>query len=399
MEEKERVAVATPTIDTAKVQKICETGKELGENLLGGIGRLMDEVRNMPKGEEIPTNEANEHETVAVPFFCVQSANACMKEASMTEPPKPIWLSLWYQGEICCLFANSGAGKSIYAVQLGAEIAKTRTVLYFDFELSQQQFLHRYSSDEWNAHTFPSTFFRVAINKDYIASNPFPDIIGEVERTALQTGAEVLILDNLTWVATATERAEDAGKLMQQFLRLKNVYGWSILVLAHTPKRDKQQPITENDMAGSKVLFNFVDSAFAIGESQRGDEYRYIKQIKTRMDAKGYGANNVILTKIVKENGFTYHQTIGYSTEEIELGTRKRASDTSTEMQQTLRRVMGEKTMRYTDLVAAVQSAARKNDGQNISERWAKEYVKTALKLGYIHQDSGKKYHLGEVVQ
>lgn len=48
---------------------------------------------------------------------------------------------------------------------------------------------------------------------------------------------------------------------------LKKRYGLSILVLAHTPKRSMECPITSNDLAGSKRLYNFFDSVFAIGKS------------------------------------------------------------------------------------------------------------------------------------
>ena len=51
----------------------------------------------------------------------------------------------------------------------------------------------------------------------------------------------------------------------------------SMLVIGHTPKRDKTLPITDNDLAGSKMLSNLADSSFTIGDSARDAKLRYIK--------------------------------------------------------------------------------------------------------------------------
>ena len=55
---------------------------------------------------------------------------------------------------------------------------------------------------------------------------------------------------------------------------LKSKYGLSILVLAHTPKRDSGKPLGRNDLQGSKMIINFCDSAFAIGESAKNIGWR-----------------------------------------------------------------------------------------------------------------------------
>ena len=102
-------------------------------------------------------------------------------------------------------------------------------------------------------------------------------------------------------------------------MRLKKKHGWSILVLAHTPKRSMASPITQNDLAGSKKLFNFFDSVFAIGLSAKDTNLRYIKQLKVRAGAFEYDKDNVIVAEIVKENAFLHFNNIGYATEKEHL--------------------------------------------------------------------------------
>lgn len=388
MIQKERAAEAAPisevqTKTTANIRNSSQNSKDMQENLSHGIDKMM--------------RECDELSLQNIPFFIVRSANDLLTESMSKESPKALWLSFWYEGQICCLFANSGNGKSIYAVQIAASIALTRKVLYFDFELSEAQFTERYSGD-WEHYKFPDNFFRVEINADYLATKGMADVINEIEDTTLAADCDTIIIDNITWIATSTEKAEDAGRLMQRLMALKKIYGWSILLLAHTPKRDKQMPITENDLAGSKVLYNFIDSAFSIGQSQRGDDYRYIIEIKTRRK-KIYGKSNVIVTQIVKENNFTYQKSIGYSTEETELGTRKSSQQNSDEKRAVLRSIMGNGEWRYTDLVSEITSRVNKSNGESLGERSAKDYIKSALNDGILTKNLDGKYRFSELVQ
>ena len=93
------------------------------------------------------------------------------------------------------------------------------------------------------------------------------DYLHDSIATAIQnTGARVLIIDNITYLRQETERAKDALPLMKHLKALKLEYNLSILALAHTPKRDQSKPLTLNDLQGSKMLMNFSDSSFCIGE-------------------------------------------------------------------------------------------------------------------------------------
>ena len=89
-------------------------------------------------------------------------------------------------------------------------------------------------------------------------------------RCITETGARILIIDNLTYLKAENEKAKDALPLMKHLKALKSKYSLSILAtLAHTPKRDMSKPLSPNDLQGSKMLMNFCDSSFAIGKSFR----------------------------------------------------------------------------------------------------------------------------------
>ena len=106
---------------------------------------------------------------------------------------------------------------------------------------------------------------------------------------------------------------------MKRLMQLKRDNGWSILVIAHTPKRSLGTPITQNDLAGSKLLFNFFDSVFAIGKSANGRSRRYVKQLKARNCEMTYGADNVLCCHIEKEGPRLYFSVDGTGPESAHL--------------------------------------------------------------------------------
>jgi hypothetical protein len=110
-----------------------------------------------------------------------------------------------------------------------------------------------------------------------------------------------------------------ALQLMKTLKALKIKHKLSMLVLAHTPKRNPCRPIDVNDMQGSKMLINFADSAFALGQSHAQPGLRYLKQIKQRNSDAQYGAEHVALFRIVKTQSFLGFQFEGYDHEQLHL--------------------------------------------------------------------------------
>ncbi|TSJ44523.1 AAA family ATPase [Mucilaginibacter corticis] len=233
----------------------------------------------------------------------------------------------WYQGELCIMFADTNVGKSILAVQIGDSLSRgipipgiggdrpAEKVLYFDFELSAAQFKKRYSSDLQGNYRFGPGFTRLVFNPDADGARKFATyadyLNNAIENVLITSGARILIIDNITCLRSSTEAAASAVALMSKLQAIKSQYGLSILVLAHTPKRNPARPISRNDLQGSKMLINFTDSAFAIGESQTDKGLRYLKQIKQRSGTQVHGADNVCLCRMIKPNNFLHFDICG----------------------------------------------------------------------------------------
>lgn len=276
-------------------------------------------------------------ENGAPALFKVQSVNQWNKEAAARPQAARFVGDLFREGELCICFGDTGTGKSIISVQVGEMIARgweinnefpndanPQTVLYFDFELSDKQFQTRYTDNTTGQlYTFSDNFLRAEINADSLTD--ISEAINEsylykqFEEAIISTGAKVIIVDNITYLKHETERSKNALPLMKMLKMLKSKHGLSIVAIAHTPKRDMSKPITRNDLGGSKMLINFADSSFCIGESTTDPAIRYIKQIKARDNEIVYHADNVAVFQVQKPDCFLHFDYMGTGRESEHL--------------------------------------------------------------------------------
>lgn len=254
---------------------------------------------------------------VTAGFFRVRSTNRCIEDARQMKTPQKLFLSLVFEKELTILCADTGIGKSIFAVQIAEEIARSgHKVLYLDLELSDKQFEGRYSENYTNHYKFSDNLIRVDFDPD---NYTIPDgytyddyFIKSLEEAIQEAGADVVVIDNMTALSFAdTDGAKNAKPLMDRLNRLKKERNLTMLVLEHTRKTEAGRPISLNDLQGSKMKANFADAVFMIGRSTRDKNLRYVKQVKCRSAEQEYDANNVLLYEVCKKNGnflsFEFH--------------------------------------------------------------------------------------------
>jgi RecA-family ATPase len=270
-------------------------------------------------------------------LFICRSANQWLAAAKLRPVPNMLFDSFWFESELCILFADTNLGKSALAVQIADSIssgtsirgfnltAHQQKVLYLDFELSDKMFENRYSENYCNHYKFNDNFYRIEINPeaDYTETQHimFEDYLyHSIEMLVVETQAKVIIIDNITFLKSETEKARYALPLMKDLQKLKKQYNLSILILAHTPKRDLYKPITRNDLQGSKMLINFCDSAFTIGESTKDKSLRYLKMIKVRNCEAEYDSENIMVCALKKiADNFLGFEFTGYGKEREHL--------------------------------------------------------------------------------
>lgn len=267
-------------------------------------------------------------------MFTLEKGSRWMELARREPEAQTLFGELWHQGELCMLFADTNVGKSVLAVQIGESIARGQgiapftcqappaPVVYIDFELTRSQFGLRYSN-HGRDHQFSDNFYRAEYN---LAAEAPPDLdendllIAAIDYKIRMVNTTVLIIDNITCLRGGTETSAVALSLMKSLKALKTDLKLSILVLAHTPKRrNPNQPLSANDLHGSKLLINLADSAFALGTSTARPGLCYLKQIKQRNTRQRYGAANVCLCRMQKPDAFLHFTFEGYSAESTQL--------------------------------------------------------------------------------
>jgi KaiC/GvpD/RAD55 family RecA-like ATPase len=266
--------------------------------------------------------------------FDVKSLDDWITEAEERPDPSPLFGDFWLERELSIMFADTGKGKSILALQIADSLARgvpvapfeldlpPQKVLYFDFEMSGKQIQKRYRGRETgiDRYRFNPNIIRAQISSgtDYPAvyENFSHFVHDSFEELLRDVRPDVVIVDNITFLNNSSNTSSArAIRLISELQRFKNEYETSMLILAHTPKRRPSHALTVNDLQGSKMLSNFADNIFAIGESSRGNNIRYLKHIKPRGSEMTYDASNVCVFKIEKRDNFLGFNFTGYSTE------------------------------------------------------------------------------------
>jgi len=256
---------------------------------------------------------------VAGRAFNVRSANEVLEDASGQEIPNMLFGEFIFEGELTALYAPTNRGKSFLALHIAHLIASGKSlygleneaepqkVVFFDLELSDLQFQARYSEEYKDAKgkrayrnqfNFHSNLY---ISK-FAASAPPRGVdqvdwyFGQIKETAEECEAKIIFLDNISWLSNkGLEKMEDAKRIVERLLHLVRQEGYTIIILAHTPKISDNTPITMKDLAGSAGLGNFCDAAFIINESwSQGKPCKYLKQNKCRSAIKVYDETNVL---------------------------------------------------------------------------------------------------------
>ena len=317
MEEETRAAIATQENQNKDSQNL--ENKQVNSQEIDPIQAITDAV------------EKPQHKGLLTYERASESVDIALEEPD----PEDLYYGLICQGEATAFYGESGSGKTIFAVQMAIKMAQRRKVLYADFELSRKQFQKRYAKRTTDPETgkevitrypFPPNLFRCFFNNDDDTdedSYTEDSILAAIEQTALECKAEVVFIDNLTYLCAAAEDTKEAAKLMKKLVRLKRKYGWTLIVLTHSPKRDNSLPLTQDSMSGSKKLANLFDAVIALGKSAKDSGIRYIKQCKVRSSAEVYTADNVAVYSIVDENSFLHFKFLSTGVEADYLKTRQ----------------------------------------------------------------------------
>ena len=311
--------------------------------------------------EELRRDEAVAKETQRFEAACtrhnmfeVLSANDWIRIGSRQGKARHLFGDLWCENELTIMFADTGVGKSLLAMQIADSIvrgrriepfemtAKPQRVLLLDFEMTHRQLYDRYSTADpvKLSKRKPHEFHRDILRAEIDWQKGLPDgyrtyadfVLGSIQQSLTEYEVRVLIVDNISWLVAGGFAADAAARLMKGLKLLKTELGVSILVLAHSIKRPDTLPITIDALAGSKSIVNFADNVFAIGRSIYQPEIRYLKQLKQRNSVIRHDTTNVAAFRIITDESFPRFRFIECTHEAFHL---RRGYDTLLEREPT----------------------------------------------------------------
>lgn len=269
----------------------------------------------------------------------LRTMNDVMEAGKNDTPSRRICGNLIKENEVCILFGDAGSGKTILAFQIGDAASRgiplfhgveefvnetePKLTIYYDFEMQDNELYARYKP-AGDAHRFNENYRRSDLNPDFLdLENADELIMNEILRDVEMHKPGLIIIDNITYISSESQDPAVATKLMKKLCALQRRYPpLTILVIAHTPKRDLSQPVQSRHLAGAKNLDNFAKSVIAISFSRQDSDKRYIKQTKCRNRSDGYqpyDEAHVIDCAIARNNGCLQYDFYGFSHEQAHL--------------------------------------------------------------------------------
>ena len=249
-------------------------------------------------------------------FIDVSLFNDYLEEGRRMEVPKELIHHIVVEHEVTFLFGDTGIGKSILAMQMACEMARQgKRVLYVNFELSKQQLAQRYPNYQCHGA------FYIA-NIDYTKMHDVTEqgmILDEIQRRALERDIEVVFIDNFTNLCINSKEGSEAGNIMLQLMSLRMTHNWTMVILAHVPKRKPGDPLTLNDLAGSKILSNIADNVIGLNKSKKDKDMRYIIQLKYRSFPIELDYKNVQELHLTTSDNWLHFEYGGYDEERAHL--------------------------------------------------------------------------------
>lgn len=265
------------------------------------------------------------------PFFKVRTANTRLEDSIRIQKPRRLFDCFVVEGEVTVLFAPTNVGKSVLALQIAdaisqgkseygfeSELTRGESVAYVDLENTDCQFAGRYSGHQFSDNL---KILEVPTGVEYTTEQ----LLSYLKNFISAEKSKVIVFDNISFMGNL-QSANEAMAIIKALRELRDELGITILVVAHTNKKDNK-PMTINDLAGSAKVGNLIDAAFALGRVVGDTGLRYIKQLKARSGEKIY-EDPVMVVEMVKEGGLHFE----YRDTDIEQNLLKKPKEDDEEM-------------------------------------------------------------------
>lgn len=204
-----------------------------------------------------------------------------------------------HQNELAIIFGETNSCKSVLSSDMAfavacnhetwegkkmSELPFATPVFYYDLEMSERQITRRYLNMQLPAESFVRITFTPCTYGQAELNDLYEDILNRID------GIEepvLVVLDNMQCFVHNVQNAKAVGGFMDSLNNLLAVReNLTFIVVGHCIKRNMKTPLTQNDLAGRKLIANKADVILGISESIRDPDIRYVKVIKNRSRKK-----------------------------------------------------------------------------------------------------------------
>lgn len=299
-----------------RIEAVCFCYKFIGEGITGYEDLLLPivemrkenkllKINKLPKNMKLKltSNKVTilKEETESVAPTSYRSMGDAMAETRNNPQKRQLFKEFWYEGQIGILFSEEGLGKSVLAMQIAIANSITDKVLYIDRENSDDTIYERYTSENGEYQFSSNIIYPSFKDTNFVSVQQITDFI---IKQHYKYKVKIVIIDNISAITDRLESAAVMSNVMKSLIQLREKYGLSILIIAHSKKRNKKNPIENNDMAGSKKIAVLAESVFAIGHAIGDKKRLYLKQIKQRYKGEKYDSDNVLQCHIEKIDNY-----------------------------------------------------------------------------------------------
>lgn len=230
-------------------------------------------------------------DNVMQPAGCAAQSFVLQPHAGLlpTQPilrKKLLWRNYWAQGELCILTGDTGAGKTLLALQVAKEIAcgkktKPAKILYLGHEYDKRGFAERFGpACKKTAENFFFAVFNNAQSGVYKTYDVFKEWLMQGLTGLLDsTGAKLLIFDQPDRLNLSNLQWLDFLNVVEQ-LRLER--GLSVLLIVNCRTRNTNKAVELYHAYKHQYTTAFADSVVAIARCHSGHHTRYLKLLKCK---------------------------------------------------------------------------------------------------------------------
>jgi len=265
-----------------------------------------------PKGYDVTDAYSIDDESIGHPFL-----NACM-DARVLEPRFrgfkvkslkdymdaqyeeifPVIRYMLYSNNISILAGETGAGKSMCALQMGCSIASGVPV-FGHFEVTKQkvmmiQFENENADIQSRLHKMIPHFINLCGSDEWMDNFVIPEMQPDdelfadnwkkIEDTLIERNFRdgVLIIDNMyTSTDKEIQNNSEMSALLKEIFRIKKLYGLTMLLIAHPNKGvNIEKDLSVDQIQGGKVLTNSVSNVVQMHTSSTSVDLRVMKITK-----------------------------------------------------------------------------------------------------------------------